>query len=148
MASDRLLEIRNTTFAELFGNSRRYVVPPFQRDYAWKRENWEDLWQDILTVHQTQSLHFMGAIVTQPSSNTAAAGTTQVTADNGLVFLSKTSTIIDGQQRLATLSIIAIAIISKIQQLAESGIDTEENRERQDILRRTYLGGRAPGSLK
>jgi len=40
-------------------------------------------------------------------------------------------TIIDGQQRLATLSIIAIAVIEKLRQLVEQKVDPEANQERQ-----------------
>ncbi|MGD1897230.1 MAG: DUF262 domain-containing protein [Phormidesmis sp.] len=142
MPSDRLLETQNTRFGELFGNGRRYKVPAFQRDYAWTIENWEDLWQDILIAHQTQSLHFMGAIVTQTAGGTAFAD------DGNHLTLNNTSLIIDGQQRLVTLSILAIAVIDKIQQLAEEGVEAGANQKRQEILRRTYLGDRDPGSLR
>jgi uncharacterized protein with ParB-like and HNH nuclease domain len=129
MATNNLLDTRTTSFSELIGNGRIFKVPPFQRDYSWHPENWEDLWQDILTVHETGESHYMGAVVLQGARD------------------DRTLTIIDGQQRLATLSILAIAIIQKINQLVEKGIEPEANRDRQEILRRTYLGDRDPGSL-
>jgi uncharacterized protein with ParB-like and HNH nuclease domain len=132
MARINLLDSRTTSFGDLIGNSKIYRVPPFQRDYSWQEENWEDLWQDILILHvNPDSSHYMGAIVLQNSG----------TSD-------KEFTIIDGQQRLATISIIAIAVIDKIQKLVERGEEAEANQERQEILKRTYLSDRDPRSLR
>jgi uncharacterized protein with ParB-like and HNH nuclease domain len=132
MARINLLDTRTTSFGDLIGNGKIYRVPPFQRDYSWKEENWEDLWQDILVLYTNpDSSHYMGAIVLQSTG----------TSD-------KEFTIIDGQQRLATLSIIAIAVINQIQKLVEREEEAEANQERQEILRRTYLSDRDPRSLR
>lgn len=132
MARTNLLDTRTTSFGDLISNGKIYRVPPFQRDYSWTEENWEDLWQDILMLHNNLSVsHYMGAIVLQSST----------TAD-------KEFTVIDGQQRLATLSIIAVAVIEKIRQLVEQNVQPEANRDRQEILKRTYLGDRDPRSLR
>jgi uncharacterized protein with ParB-like and HNH nuclease domain len=56
-------------------------------------------------------------------------------------------TVIDGQQRLATLSIVAIAVIDRIQTLGEAGHEMDDNQQRQDILKRTYLADKDPRSL-
>lgn len=130
MVINNLLDTRTASFSELISNGRIYKVPPFQRDYSWELDNWEDLWQDIINSHSTQDSHYMGAIVLQGSRE------------------EKTLTIIDGQQRLATLSILAIAIIEKIDELVKRDIDPDANRERQGLLRRTYLGDKDPGSLR
>src|SRR4028119_1526151 len=132
MARTNLLDTRTTSFGDLISNGKIYRVPPFQRDYSWTEENWEDLWQDILRLHNNLSVsHYMGAIVLQSSA----------TAD-------KEFTVIDGQQRLATLSIIAVAVIEKIRRLVEQNVQPEANRDRQEILKRTYLGDRDPRSLR
>lgn len=132
MARINLLDTRTISFGDLIGNGKIYRVPHFQRDYSWTEENWEDLWQDILVLHNNpDSSHYMGALVLQ-SSNTS----------------DKEFTIIDGQQRLATLSIIAIAVIEKIQKLVNREKQKEANQERQEILRRTYLGDKDPRSLR
>ncbi|MDM9382808.1 DUF262 domain-containing HNH endonuclease family protein [Chlorogloeopsis sp. ULAP01] len=132
MARINLLDTRTTSFGDLIGNGKIYRVPPFQRDYSWTEENWEDLWQDILILHNHISVsHYMEAIVLQSSSTT-----------------DKEFTIIDGQQRLATLSIIAVAVIEKIHQFVEQKVEPEANKERQEILKRTYLGDRDPRSLR
>ncbi|MCY7283903.1 MAG: DUF262 domain-containing HNH endonuclease family protein [Cyanobacteria bacterium CAN_BIN43] len=132
MARINLLDTRTTSFGDLISNGKIYRVPPFQRDYSWNEENWEDLWQDILGLHNDpESSHYMGALVLQSSG----------TSD-------KEFTIIDGQQRLATLSIIAIAVIEKIKRLVEQEDEAEANQRRQEILKRTYLSDRDPRSLR
>ena len=146
MANQNLLTTRTTSFGELLGNGRRYRVPPFQRDYAWNEENWDDLWQDILTVYETQTPHFMGTIVTQFEQPTTESEI--FTIEGKSLGIRPNISIIDGQQRLATLSILAISVIQKIKDLAEQGIEPEANRDRQEILRRTYLGDRDAGSLR
>lgn len=132
MAQFNLLDTRTTRFGELISNGKIYRVPPFQRDYSWNEENWEDLWQDMLGLYdEPESSHYMGALVLQNSSSS-----------------DKAFTIIDGQQRLATLSIIAIVVLEKIQKLVEREQQKEANQERQEILRRTYLSDKDPRSLR
>ena len=132
MARINLLDTRTTNFGDLMGNGKIYQVPLFQRDYSWTEENWEDLWQDILALEESpESSHYMGALVLQNSA----------TSD-------KQFTIIDGQQQLVTLSIIAIAVIEKIRQLVEQEQDPSDNKERQEILNSTYLSYRDPRSLR
>ena len=115
MARINLLDTRTNNFGGLIGNGKIYRVPIFQRDYAWQEENWEDLWQDILALYQNpESSHYLGAIVLQSSGNS-----------------DKEFTVIDGQQRLATLSILAIAIIEKINELVQKEEHKEDNQERQ-----------------
>jgi hypothetical protein len=56
--------------------------------------------------------------------------------------------IIDGQQRFTTLSILALATINAIKELAAKGIDTQANEERVEILMRQYIGQKDPTSLR
>jgi len=131
MARTNLLVTCTNNFGGLVGNGKIYRVPIFQRDYSWQEENWEDLWQDILGLYQNpESSHYLGAIVLQSSDS------------------NKEFTVIDGQQRLATLSIMAIAIIEKINKLVQKEEHKEDNQERQKILRENYLGYKDPLSLR
>jgi uncharacterized protein with ParB-like and HNH nuclease domain len=132
MARLNLLDARTTNFGELMGNGKIYHVPLFQRNYAWQEENWEDLWRDIVALAENANRsHYLGAIVLQNSSDS-----------------DKRFTLIDGQQRLATLSILAIAVIDHIHQLGANNIEPEANQARREILTRTYLGDRDPRSLR
>lgn len=129
MSKANLLNTRTTNFLELLGNGRIYRVPAYQRDYSWGEEQWEDLWNDLVElVGQPDERHYMGAIVVEGKSDRE--------------FL-----IIDGQQRLATLSIFALAVIARLQALAELGTEPEQNRERAANLRIRYVGEKDPASL-
>jgi hypothetical protein len=129
MPKPHMLETRTITLLELLGNGRQYVIPPYQRDYSWSDENWDDLWSDILALREDPSAsHYMGAMVAESLSD-------------------RRSCIIDGQQRLATLSILALVIIGELQTLAEAGEDTEANRERARSLRSKFIGEKDPASL-
>lgn len=55
--------------------------------------------------------------------------------------------IIDGQQRLATLTILALAVIKSLETLAEHNQDPEDNRERARALRARFVGEKDPASL-
>ncbi|MDA1012903.1 MAG: DUF262 domain-containing protein [Planctomycetota bacterium] len=111
------------------GNGRIYHVPDYQRDYSWKVDNWEDLWLDLIEMEQTAAAqHYMGAIVLKEETPE--------------VFL-----IIDGQQRLATLSILVLAVVSQLESMADEGQEFEENRERASLLRQSFIGTKDPGSL-
>ncbi|MBO9318256.1 MAG: DUF262 domain-containing protein, partial [Chloroflexus sp.] len=112
MSLGTMLNTRTISYLELIGNGKRYRVPPYQRDYSWNEEQWDDLWNDIVDLHnQTDSYHYMGALVVQAES------------DRDLL-------IIDGQQRMATLSILSLAVIALLSELAQRGIDPDRNRER------------------
>lgn len=120
----------NDTFRKLIGNGLTYTVPPFQRDYSWTEDEWEDLWQDILDLYKynTENSHYMGYLVLQSSDN-------------------KRFHIIDGQQRITTLSILVLAVLKNLKMLQEKNIDKENNLLRENSLRNTYIGYLNPVSL-
>lgn len=128
MENNNLLDTKTVNSNEVLGNGKKYIVPLYQRDYSWKEDNWEDLWADILLVLESNSVHYMGAIVLQSKGN-------------------KTFNVIDGQQRLTTITIIALACIAKIKELAENGIDKEANEERIKLLSSKFIGDKDPSSL-
>ena len=55
--------------------------------------------------------------------------------------------VIDGQQRLATISVLALAIIAKLRRMADGGADQHRNRERATELRNRFIGEKDPASL-
>lgn len=56
-------------------------------------------------------------------------------------------TIIDGQQRIATLRILILCVIGRLRELADSGVEPGANRERAALLRGSFIGAKQPGSL-
>lgn len=129
-ASTNLLDTKTVSLNDILGNGKIYRVPLFQRDYSWEEDNWEDLWNDLLYSFRHDEPHYMGSIVLQSIGES-----------------ERQFQIIDGQQRFSTLSILALAVIKTIQDLAEKGIETEANQERVEILTRQFIGQKDPASL-
>jgi uncharacterized protein with ParB-like and HNH nuclease domain len=76
----------------LEGSGKSFLIPVYQRDYAWTRVNCQKLWDDIVDLSRHREYnHFLGTIVT------VGAGFQEYT-------------VIDGQQRLTTISIIILAL--------------------------------------
>ena len=119
----------NQTYRQIMGNGLTYKVPRFQRDYSWTEEQWDDLWLDIQNVLQGEEpAHYMGYLVLQSRDN-------------------KKFDVIDGQQRLTTLSILVLAILKGLELLIKDDIDSENNTRRQDQLRNSYIGFLDPVTL-
>ena len=77
MAKTNLLNTRTTNFLELVGNGKIYRVPPYQRDYSWEEEQWEDLWNDIIELRgRPDDRHYMGALVVEGQSNRSFSSST------------------------------------------------------------------------
>lgn len=128
MSSSNLLNTNTVNFQDLIGNGKSYKVPPYQRDYSWTEEQWEDLWLDLQELRpHPRSRHYMGAVV--------------VKADSDREFL-----IIDGQQRIATLTVLGLAVISRLKEIAQLDGDAL-NLERAEALRSRYIGEKDPASL-
>lgn len=120
MSNQMNIEPSNQTFSELMSNSTRYVVPRFQRDYSWEQEQWEDLWNDIKELDQEGS-HYMGYIVLQQREKNQYE-------------------IIDGQQRLVTLTLLILAYMSKLQSFINNGEDKDDNQERLEVISKRHIG--------
>ncbi len=120
----------NQTFRQLLGNGLHYKVPSFQRDYSWSENEWDDLWQDICGLFDTdvEAGHYMGYLVLQSAD-------------------SKNFGIIDGQQRLTTISIMILAALGNLKKLVTSNINSDINQRRLDQLRQSYIGYTDPVTL-
>lgn len=120
----------NLTFRQLLGNGLTYRVPPFQRDYSWTEDEWDDLWQDIqgLFEEDGEAAHYMGYLVLQSSDN-------------------KRFDIIDGQQRITTISIMILAVLRHFQELVTAGLDADDNLRRKEQLQNSYIGYVDPVTL-
>lgn len=123
-----LMAPANQTFSELFSNGVKYIIPRFQRDYAWDQEQWEDLWQDIETLEE-EGYHYMGYIVLQKKGEYEFE-------------------VIDGQQRLVTFSFVALAAMRKIQDFIDAGVEVDDNNERLRVLKERLIGSTNPVTLK
>lgn len=100
------MDVRETTLQELLGGPKQYLVPLYQRPYAWQGRQRGRLWDDILELAEARrtnpaATHFMGSLV-------LSAGAIVPT---GMEFL-----VVDGQQRLTTLSILLCALRDYLRQ--------------------------------
>ncbi|NCC71045.1 DUF262 domain-containing protein, partial [bacterium] len=87
------------------GSNKVFIIPVYQRDYSWKINNCEKLWIDLKVLKEKKD-HFIGTIVT--------------ISDNFEKY-----SIIDGQQRLTTISLLLIALLNYLKKL--------ENKENFEI---------------
>ncbi len=77
------------------GTDKKFIIPVYQRPYSWKRANCEQLFKDLVAVYKNDyPSHFFGSLV-------------YVEEDTGGV---NEYLIIDGQQRITTVSILLLAI--------------------------------------
>lgn len=45
------------------GSDKRFIIPLYQRNYDWKEENCEQLFQDLMKLHNSdRKSHFFGSI--------------------------------------------------------------------------------------
>jgi uncharacterized protein with ParB-like and HNH nuclease domain len=102
-------EVKLSRFLE--GSGKQFIIPVYQRDYAWKVSECQRLWADITSLAKGESsTHFLGTIVT---------------INDGM----DKNSIIDGQQRLTTSSLILLAILNYLKSKNEKSIEDEKLKE-------------------
>lgn len=75
-----------------------YKVPSYQRHYSWNKESLKDFWDDLVDVMEGyQDSHFIGQVVTYVNKGVQE--------------------VIDGQQRLTTISILLAVVLNKIEDI-------------------------------
>lgn len=90
------IEAKEVKLQSMLSNTQEaYKVPLYQRPYAWTKEQWEDLLEDIMEL-ENDKIHFLGSIVVVPEGNHRL----------GVNYFE----VVDGQQRIATLLIWLSAI--------------------------------------
>lgn len=103
-------QLENLT--KLFGE-RQFVIPEFQRPYTWGEAECGKLWDDLLLVYNNVvhdrnhscEIHFMGTIIVYPS---------ELKADPFSNYdIQERYDVVDGQQRLTTLTLLATAFHCK-----------------------------------
>jgi len=89
---------------DIFNRTRILEIPFFQRAYVWSNEQWERMLEDMENVCSTNKPYFLGSVILkqQPTSTNYKVGDVR--------------TVIDGQQRLTTLSILFKVLCLKINQ--------------------------------
>ncbi|MCL5769837.1 MAG: DUF262 domain-containing HNH endonuclease family protein [Planctomycetes bacterium] len=85
---------RNTL--EKFFTGKSFVIPTYQRDYAWTKQNIDDLLDDIAETIETNTSHYIGTFILsrKPAEDTYS--------------------VVDGQQRLTTLTMLLNTLVNQL----------------------------------
>lgn len=112
-------EDRITWFLD--GMNKRFAIPVYQRKYDWKYENCRQLYDDLVKIAKNdRQSHFFGSIVSE------------VVPIGGKIVYH----VIDGQQRLTTITLMLLAIKNLI---ANEKVNVEENRLDEQIAQRFLI---------
>ena len=98
---------KGNIYAILNGN-KQFLIPVYQRYYSWETEQCSRLWNDIVGMQKKDKVgHFVGSIVN--------------IAEQAMPTGVQKYMIIDGQQRLTTLSLLLIALRDYAEEHPEDG---------------------------
>jgi len=128
LSAENFLNAETDTFGGIIKGDNKFKVPLYQRDYSWNKTHWNDLWLDIETNRQNDSKHYMGSVVLVSKHK-------------------KQYDIIDGQQRLTTLTILVLAVVDTLNDLVKREIDVENNEKRIELLITDFIGKKSLSSL-
>ena len=101
-----------------YGAKTQFIIPLYQRKYAWQKKHCVRLFEDLIKIHKEglQS-HFFGSIVATKASE----------VEDDLL-------IIDGQQRITTLSLLILAAFNAV-----ANGDMQPGNEDIEEVRKNYL---------
>ncbi len=103
------MKATETNLLEFLKQPKQFVIPIYQRTYSWTLTQCQQLWNDLVKVSQdtTVSGHFLGSVVY---------------IENGLYHVTSLPKllIIDGQQRLTTISLLLKALGQAIEKSTEN----------------------------
>jgi len=104
------MKAQHIFFPKIINGASQFVIPVFQRDYSWAEENCRQLWKDILLIAQApgERGHFIGSVVYIQSGDSNAGFSRWL--------------LIDGQQRMTTLTLLMAALRDHI---IETGWSTD-----------------------
>jgi hypothetical protein len=120
------LSATEDTVEQVLTRNYRYTVPNYQRQYSWGEEQWGALWADLNSI-EDDATHFLGSIVL-------------IERSGGLNDLNKLE-IVDGQQRITTISVILALMREKYREEGdpEQATDIEEQYlKKRDLDRNEY----------
>jgi len=102
------LKATEAKLLEFIKKSPQFVIPIYQRSYSWSKRECRQLWDDIVRAGGDENVnaHFIGSIVY------IEKGIYQVTSQSPIL-------VIDGQQRLTTISLLIAALADKLSLLPD-----------------------------
>lgn len=108
----RLMQSEEITVESLFDKKiENILIPVYQRPYRWEKEQCEQLWDDVLAIDDDNKAHFLGSVVAYKNGNILE--------------------IIDGQQRITTITLFARALL----EMAKNSDNNEINKFKKRIAK-------------
>ncbi len=109
------MHAQDLLFTQLLDGAKQFIVPIFQRDYSWGTKHCLQLWDDLIRVGSDANAkaHFLGSVVYIAAEENSAGITRWL--------------LIDGQQRLTTLTLLLTALRNHLERNANDSLNDEEN---------------------
>ncbi|WP_165172049.1 DUF262 domain-containing protein [Adlercreutzia sp. ZJ242] len=102
------MKTSNDALLDLLGREHvQFVVPTYQRLYSWKHRQCEELWLDVHRAAKSNLTHFVGTLLYEQDAQDAG----------GITRLA----VVDGQQRLTTLTLMLAAFARYLGAHADAG---------------------------
>lgn len=107
------MKAEDQQFSRIVNGASQYVIPVFQRDYSWQDEDCDQLWADIVRIGGDAAgrARFISSLVYAQAGDASAALMRWL--------------LIDGQQRLTTLTLILAALRPYIKHAGWTGPDAD-----------------------
>ena len=107
-------------FTKIINGTTQFVIPVFQRDYSWTEPQCAQLWSDVLRAAKSRDErgHFLGSVVYIATGDSLAGFTRWL--------------LIDGQQRLTTLTLLLTALRDHIRGTGWAGGENDPTPKRID----------------
>ncbi|GAA7431680.1 hypothetical protein ckin106_07590 [Helicobacter pylori] len=126
------MEAKEATLSGFFeeNQNNQFVIPIYQRLYSWEKEHCKQLWDDIIKIGGNDEMngHFIGSILYVRDGNTH----------------SSPLLIIDGQQRLTTITLLLIALRNH----SSDEVKILEKFSRKEIENRYLINSNRDGDKK
>lgn len=126
-----MVAARETSLLPILEGSKQYRVPLYQRPYKWGKPQLKTLWDDVVQLAGDRqadltATHFMGSLVLAPSPGDVTS-----------VFVHHL--VVDGQQRLTTLTLLLCAIRDAYKASDSESVDAR--RIQDQLLTNQYRTG-------
>ncbi|TCD03210.1 DUF262 and DUF1524 domain-containing protein [Pedobacter psychroterrae] len=118
------MEATQAQLLSLLDGKKQFTIPIYQRTYSWQLKQCQQLFADVLRIGNDpgQLSHFIGSVVYFKPGNAPITSVPELL-------------VIDGQQRLTTISLLLLALTHYLQHNGQSSLEDESWEEVQE----TYL---------
>ena len=119
------MDAKDLTLGNLLSpaQSRRFIIPTYQREYDWGKDNLNEFWEDLILASKKNEKLFLGMFVLREIGQTD-----QEKADRKPIQYD----VVDGQQRITTVTLFSYAIFNHLHKKIQEVDDDDLIEEIQD----------------